>query len=49
MSLSPNLTAPVMAPSSPPAWGAVWVMSLCCAVLIASEFMPVSLLGRVLI
>ncbi|MBI0423020.1 MFS transporter [Acinetobacter sp. ACIN00229] len=27
-----------------PAWGAVFVMSLCCAVLIASEFMPVSLL-----
>ncbi|MDH2497485.1 MFS transporter [Acinetobacter baumannii] len=29
---------------STPAWGAVFVMSLCCAVLIASEFMPVSLL-----
>ncbi|WP_454666907.1 MFS transporter [Acinetobacter calcoaceticus] len=27
-----------------PSWGAVFVMSLCCAVLIASEFMPVSLL-----
>lgn len=27
-----------------PEWGAVFVMSLCCAVLIASEFMPVSLL-----
>lgn len=27
-----------------PAWGAVFVMSLCCSVLIASEFMPVSLL-----
>lgn len=30
--------------NSTPAWGAVFVMSLCCAVLIASEFMPVSLL-----
>jgi len=30
--------------NSNPAWGAVFVMSLCCAVLIASEFMPVSLL-----
>lgn len=29
---------------STPAWGAVFVMSLCCAVLIAFEFMPVSLL-----
>ncbi|MBJ9425237.1 MFS transporter [Acinetobacter seifertii] len=29
---------------STPAWDAVFVMSLCCAVLIASEFMPVSLL-----
>ncbi len=29
---------------STPAWGAVFVMSLCCAVLIASEFMPISLL-----
>ncbi|WP_284083658.1 MFS transporter [Acinetobacter nosocomialis] len=29
---------------STPSWGAVFVMSLCCAVLIASEFMPVSLL-----
>lgn len=29
---------------STPVWGAVFVMSLCCAVLIASEFMPVSLL-----
>ena len=44
MSISPNLTASVMAPSDPPAWSAVWVMSLCCTVLIASEFMPVSLL-----
>ncbi|MFV5640112.1 MFS transporter [Acinetobacter oleivorans] len=29
---------------STPVWGAVFVMSLCCAVLIASEFMPASLL-----
>src|SRR5215208_232116 len=27
-----------------PAWGAVLAMSLCCMVLVASEFMPVSLL-----
>ena len=26
------------------AWGAVWSMALCVAMLIASEFMPVSLL-----
>lgn len=30
--------------SSVPAWGAIFVMSLCCSVLIAYEFMPVSLL-----
>ncbi|MBA2869421.1 MFS transporter [Methanococcus maripaludis] len=27
-----------------PAWGAIWAMSLCAMVLVASEFMPVSLL-----
>ncbi|MCD8477018.1 MAG: hypothetical protein LRY68_03070 [Sulfurospirillum sp.] len=27
-----------------PRWGAVWAMSLCAMVLVASEFMPVSLL-----
>lgn len=26
------------------AWGAIWAMSLCAMVLVASEFMPVSLL-----
>ncbi|MCY6412004.1 MFS transporter [Acinetobacter sp. VNH17] len=36
---SPNDLTP-----STPTWSAVIVMSLCCAVLIASEFMPVSLL-----
>lgn len=44
MSISPTPIHPVIAPSSSPAWGAVFVMSLCCAVLVASEFMPVSLL-----
>ena len=44
MSISPTPTHPVITPSNSPAWGAVFVMSLCCAVLIASEFMPVSLL-----
>ncbi|MFW2076658.1 MFS transporter [Acinetobacter sp. ULE_I010] len=44
MSISPNQIDLVIAPSNPPAWGAVSVMSLCCAVLIAFEFMPVSLL-----
>lgn len=28
----------------PPAWSAVWSLTLCVATLIASEFMPVSLL-----
>ncbi len=36
---SPNDLTP-----STPTWSAVIVMSLCCAVLIASEFIPVSLL-----
>ena len=27
-----------------PLWSAVWAMSLCAMVLVASEFMPVSLL-----
>lgn len=31
-------------PDYSPAWGAVLAMALCCAVLVASEFMPVSLL-----
>ena len=44
MSISPTPIHPVIVPSSSPAWGAVFVMSLCCAVLVASEFMPVSLL-----
>ena len=30
--------------STVPLWGAVWAMSLCAMVLVASEFMPVSLL-----
>jgi predicted MFS family arabinose efflux permease len=30
--------------ATPPAWGAIYAMTLCVAVLIASEFMPVSLL-----
>lgn len=30
--------------TQPSAWGAVWAMSLCAMVLVASEFMPVSLL-----
>jgi predicted MFS family arabinose efflux permease len=33
-----------MVPGRSPAWGAVLAMSLCCMVLVASEFMPVSLL-----
>ncbi|MBM0139932.1 Major facilitator family transporter [Pseudomonas cannabina] len=33
--------------SQPPAWGAVFSMALCVVVLIASEFMPVSLLTPV--
>lgn len=44
MSIISNEADQTTVPSSVPAWGAVWVMSLCCAVLIASEFMPVSLL-----
>lgn len=44
MPINPNKTDPVITPSSSTAWGAVFVMSLCCAVLISSEFMPVSLL-----
>ncbi|EPM85102.1 major facilitator family transporter, partial [Pseudomonas syringae pv. actinidiae ICMP 18804] len=32
------------ATAHPPAWGAVFSMALCVVVLIASEFMPVSLL-----
>lgn len=39
-----NTSYQASSPSTTPAWGAVFVMSLCCAVLIASEFMPVSLL-----
>ena len=35
-------TSEVPAPAA--AWGAVWSMALCVALLIASEFMPVSLL-----
>src|ERR1700710_2861152 len=31
----------------PPAWSAVYAMALCVAVLIASEFMPVSLLSPI--
>src|SRR5215213_4028179 len=31
-------------PDRAPAWGAVLAMALCCMVLVASEFMPVSLL-----
>ena len=31
-------------PDRTPAWGAVLAMALCCMVLVASEFMPVSLL-----
>ena len=27
-----------------PRWGAVWAMSLCAMVIVASEFMPISLL-----
>jgi predicted MFS family arabinose efflux permease len=34
-------------PSRPTAWGAVYAMSLCVFVLIASEFMPVSLLSPI--
>ena len=44
MPILSNQINSVITPSNPPAWGAVWVLSLCCAVLIASEFMPVSLL-----
>ncbi len=33
--------------TQPPAWGAVFSMALCVVVLIASEFMPVSLLSPI--
>ncbi|MGO6907191.1 MFS transporter, partial [Rhizobium ruizarguesonis] len=33
--------------AAPAAWGAVFAMALCVAVLIASEFMPVSLLSPI--
>jgi predicted MFS family arabinose efflux permease len=33
--------------SKPPPWGAIYAMSLCVFVLIASEFMPVSLLSPI--
>ena len=42
------LTTPVTAPTSAlPAWGAVYAMTLCTFVLVASEFMPVSLLSPI--
>jgi predicted MFS family arabinose efflux permease len=37
-------TAAIEMPQAPPAWGAVGSMTLCVTLLIASEFMPVSLL-----
>lgn len=39
-----NISIQSNATTNTPAWSAVAVMSLCCSVLIASEFMPVSLL-----
>ena len=39
-----SITARETRASAAPAWGAVYAMTLCVAVLIASEFMPVSLL-----
>lgn len=44
MSLSIEKQSPTDLTPSTSTWGAVIVMSLCCSVLIASEFMPVSLL-----
>lgn len=44
MSISSHQAGQTSQPLDAPAWGAVFVMALCCAVLIASEFMPVSLL-----
>src|SRR4051812_47353513 len=40
----PALVAPTVKASSTSAWGAVAALTLCVATLIASEFMPVSLL-----
>ena len=37
-------TARVSDPIQAPSWSAVWALTLCVATLIASEFMPVSLL-----
>ena len=43
-----SIPAPgVRTPGARPAWGAVYAMALCVAVLIASEFMPVSLLSPI--
>lgn len=39
-----NISVQTHSVPNTPAWSAVAVMSLCCSVLIASEFMPVSLL-----
>jgi predicted MFS family arabinose efflux permease len=42
-----NLAAATRTAAAQPAWGAVHAMALCVAVLIASEFMPVSLLSPI--
>jgi len=44
MITTPVSAASDTASSPPPAWAAVFAMTLCVAALIASEFMPVSLL-----
>ncbi|MGN2431538.1 MFS transporter [Pseudomonas syringae] len=47
MSAFDSTTVKPTTASPPPAWGAVFSMALCVVVLIASEFMPVSLLTPV--
>lgn len=45
--ISLGVTAPTEAEARPPAWGAVYAMAMCSFVLVASEFMPVSLLSPI--
>jgi predicted MFS family arabinose efflux permease len=45
--MTSDVINPQLVESKPPAWGAVYAMSLCVFVLIASEFMSVSLLSPI--
>lgn len=50
MTISPAMAAgdrPLREAAASPAWGAVYAMSLCSFALVASEFMPVSLLSPI--